>query len=442
MRTRQLFLFACLSLASTLFAQRQNLKEREDDFATTRPLLGERLPDVGIYTAEGTPFQTSSLKGHYTVLTFGCLTCPPSIWNIPGLEAVARDYEPKGVKFYFVYKSLAHPEIAGGYVQPITLEERLEQVKQARLQFDTRVPWLVDAIDNRFKHAMGDRPNSQFIVDPDGMIVRKRAWSNPQQVREDLKTLVGPSERVTQPSELELKLSPALKPTAAQGVVERIPRLNYAPIVTLPQSTGKDSVYYAKLRAEADASLITTGTGILYLGFHLDPFHRAHWNNLAAPLKVQFESSDQIVMDSSSMTAAKPNVPSDSDPREFLINVKAWPVNEPLTVKVNYFACVDQRDCFVEQQVYVLERKRDADGGGARGAGPGYWEVEEFTRRMMAGDKNGDRRLSRDEAVGLVLPHFEKLDANGDGLLDRSELSVVTDWLNHRVHPFPEKPQQ
>lgn len=100
-------------------AQRRNLKSREAEFMSTPPPVGDPLPEVEVFDIDGRPFSTASIKGHYSVLTFGCLTCPPSIWNIRGLEAVQRDYGPKGVKFYFIFKSLAHPELVGGYVQPV-----------------------------------------------------------------------------------------------------------------------------------------------------------------------------------------------------------------------------------------------------------------------------------------------------------------------------------
>ena len=45
--------------------------------------------------------------------------------------------------------------------------------------------------------------------------------------------------------------------------------------------------FYAKLRAEGDPDLLATGTGTMYLGFHLDPLYRVHWNNEVDP--VEFE---------------------------------------------------------------------------------------------------------------------------------------------------------
>ena len=46
------------------------------------------------------------------------------------METIYRDYEPKGVKFRYIYKALEHPEL-DGYVQPFSLEERLMHVKEA-----------------------------------------------------------------------------------------------------------------------------------------------------------------------------------------------------------------------------------------------------------------------------------------------------------------------
>jgi len=38
------------------------------------PTIGDRLPELTLYHPDGREVNTSSLKGHYTVLTLGCLT--------------------------------------------------------------------------------------------------------------------------------------------------------------------------------------------------------------------------------------------------------------------------------------------------------------------------------------------------------------------------------
>ena len=44
------------------------------NFERTAPKVGDVLPDVSGYDAEGREFKLSSLKGNYSVLVFGCLT--------------------------------------------------------------------------------------------------------------------------------------------------------------------------------------------------------------------------------------------------------------------------------------------------------------------------------------------------------------------------------
>jgi cytochrome oxidase Cu insertion factor (SCO1/SenC/PrrC family) len=48
---------------------------REDpQWVQARPTLGDPFPELTVFTADGKEFKTSSLKGQYTVLAFGCLT--------------------------------------------------------------------------------------------------------------------------------------------------------------------------------------------------------------------------------------------------------------------------------------------------------------------------------------------------------------------------------
>lgn len=357
------------------------------------------------------------------------------MWNVSGLEAVYRDYQSKGVKFYFIYKSLAHPELAGNYVQPFTLAERLAHARQAEKQLGATIPWIVDTMDNRLKHALGDRPNSEFVVNPEGVIVRKRAWSHPAQLRRDLEELVGPVDRITREEDVKLNLQPPPKAPAARGVVPRVKRPQMQAIVIEPQIEPKGQPFFAKLRAEADADLIKDGAGKLYLGFHLDPFHDAHWNNLTKPLSIKIDVDEGVTLETTTAESPKVEVASDTDPREFLVNVTAWPDQHWVRVRVTYFACVGEETCHSVKQTYLLYRERDADGGGARGEGAGYWSPEEFNRQILSSDKDKDGKLSRDEARGLVAPQFDKLDVNHDGLLDTDELQALSEWLNHWHQP-------
>ena len=100
------------------------------------------------------------------------------------------------MKFYYIYKALAHPGL-NGYVTPYTLEERLMQIQEAKRTLGSRIPWISDTMSNDLKHALGDASNPEFIIDPDGRLANKRMWSDPEGLREDLARLVGPVENPT-----------------------------------------------------------------------------------------------------------------------------------------------------------------------------------------------------------------------------------------------------
>jgi hypothetical protein len=92
--------------------------------------------------------------------------------------------------------------------------------------------------------------------------------------------------------------------------------------------------------------------------------------------------------------------------------------------------------CHAIKQEYVLHLRRDRDGGGARGAGAGFWG-EEFAKQQLARDKDGNGKLDRTEVMGLIVPHFAHFDVNKDGFLDAKELPEIARWLNEHHAPGP-----
>ncbi len=268
------------------------------------------------------------------------------------------------MKFYFIYKALAHPSYQG-YVAPYTLEERLAHVREARRTLGTSIPWLVDAMDNRLKHALGDAPNSEFVIDPQGKLVRVRRWSDPEALRKDLVELVGPTKKITRPEDVKLRRQPPPK-VAKQGVVPRlkVPR-GMQPLRVEPQLAGSTEPFYMKLRAEGEPQLLRSGQGKLYLGFYPDPIYHVHWNNLTPVPQITIEAPPGVKLSPATLKGPKVKEPADIDPREFLIEVQKAPRGStPLRVKISYFACNDEAGwCKHLEQEYLVYLQRDADGG-------------------------------------------------------------------------------
>jgi hypothetical protein len=270
-------------------------------------------------------------------------------------------------------------------VQPFTQDERLMHVKQAQSRLGSSFTWLCDTMDNVAKHRLGDAPNSEFVIDSRGRIVRSRSWSDPDQLRKDLTELVGPVRKPTKAADLRM---PRITPDrdVARGVVPRItkPGGMQAVMVEADVETSK-APFYAKLRAEADSNLLRSGNGQLYLGFLIDPLYHVHWNNLSEPLHVEIRSDDDARIDPSVLEGPKVQVESDSDPREFLVTIENARHDTELHLEVFYFACDDDQTwCKAIRQTYTVKLEVDRDAGWVRGHRGG-----ERGRRRDAGSSGG-----------------------------------------------------
>ncbi len=56
---------------SQLHAQRRG---NDPQFEKKSPVVGELLPDITAYDADGSEFALRSIKDNYSVIVFGCLT--------------------------------------------------------------------------------------------------------------------------------------------------------------------------------------------------------------------------------------------------------------------------------------------------------------------------------------------------------------------------------
>lgn len=221
---------------------------------------------------------------------------------------------------------------------------------------------------NDVKHALGNAPNSEFVVGPDLKVLSKRLWSNPAELRKDLEKFVGRVDKPTHIADLKLKRLPPPK-AAASGIVKRIkvPRELRAVKIS-PVIKRSSQPFYAKLRAEAEPGLLRDGKGKLYLGFHLDPIYKVHWNNLARPIKVMLQPPRGTTLSKTTLEGPNVKEAADVDPREFLVDVEAKDRTTPLKLSVSYYACNDAGGwCKLVRQEYTVHL--EAEPGRRLGAG-------------------------------------------------------------------------
>ena len=369
-----------------------------------------------------------------------------------------RDYSPKGVEFVYLYKALAHPEL-NGYINPITLEERLMHVEEAKRVLGSEIAWIADNMANELKRALGNRQNSEYLLDPEGRVLRVRAWSDPDQLRRDLAEFVGPVENPTEVADLNMEIKPAPE-HAPTGVVPRIQKPGtYRTLISRPQLAKTDQPFYTKLRAEADQELLRSGEGSLYLAFLLDPLHGVHWNNLAPAMDVELFAPDGVTITPAKMQGPKVDEEADADPREFLVHVNRGDSQEPLGMKFRYFACTETW-CRPVTQEYLIAWEVDRDagrvrsgrmdfdrtgqrrvpgGGRGRGAGPlgrgGGAGPGDSIEHLLTGDVDGDDRLTLEELPEQMRRNFDRIDRDRDGYVEPSELEAMMQRGAGRTRP-------
>lgn len=277
------------------------------------------------------------------------------------METVFVDYAPKGVQFIYTYKSLAHWG-DWGYVGPVTLEERLLHIQEAKKVLGTNIDWISDTMSNDLKHAIGDASNSEFLLDPDGKIVQMRLWSDPEALRQDLAALVGPVDNPTLVSDLDMPEGPPLM-EAPTGIVPRIElEGDFNALISVAQVDSSPNPFYAKLRVAAESELLTTGKGRLYLGYFLDPIYDVHWNNDVSPVAYEIDAPEGITLTPARGFGPEVDAPSDSDPREFLLDVDRGNSTEPVPITLHYYGCTDDW-CILVSQEYLITWNIDRDGG-------------------------------------------------------------------------------
>lgn len=319
----------------------------------TEALNSGPLPDVNAFTADGEPVKVRELTaGKYTVLSGGCLTCPQFHQGYAEVEAMNADFAPKGVQFFYFYKSLRHPEL-DGYVQAQNMTERFLQLEEARTKLGTQITWIADTLDDSMRIGLRAGANSLYLISPDGEILAASDRIEGNNFRELLNQLVAKVEHPTRPKDLDLPRIKRPSNQKNQDTAIRVHRPAGLIIVTTTPAKPED-IYYVKLRAEADRDLLETGTGRLFLGFYPDPIHDAHWNNLVDPMKYVLDVPEGITATPTEATAKLGPGDTDTEPRQFWVDITGAIPYDEIGLTLHYYGCTPDMCMALTHEYTVL----------------------------------------------------------------------------------------
>jgi thiol-disulfide isomerase/thioredoxin len=142
---------------------------------------GDPAPDFTLRSPDGkSSLHLADLRGvKPVVLIFGSYTCPPFRDVYPTLERLHQSYGEQ-VAFYYIYIREAHAEDGWKMPRnqregiaindPKTMEQRVEVAQQACAFFKTKIPALVDTMDDATDRAYAGWPSRIFLVDVKGVI--------------------------------------------------------------------------------------------------------------------------------------------------------------------------------------------------------------------------------------------------------------------------------
>ncbi len=409
--------------------------EEQDEVPPTPQSM---LPEVHVHRDPDSTILLSELLAEqaYCVLVLGELTDPDFIENYREIESAARSYDSADIRFFYIYHYLSHPE-NNGYLQPFHIFERARQAQLAGQLLRNRIPWLLDTMDNQAAKALehAEDNHSIFIYSADGRQRFSGTITDTAAFRKALGNLSDAPDPTTDPATpLPPKIKPInLKPAEVVNRIQFHPATDaFLPLKISPKKSR--SPYYVKLRAEANHALLKSGNGKVYLGFHVDPLYNMEWNNKKDPLKYTVFTSKGVLAPSTKRAPRVQDRPTDSEPREFILDARQLDLSKPLSIKIEYYvSSPDRRKRKKVSQSYLVHLKPDPYAGHAFRRQIPYDEpfpptknvsITDIHPDLLTYDSNGDGRLSRNEISGTLYMKFPDIDTNGDGYLSDEEYAT------------------
>ncbi|MEV3937328.1 alkyl hydroperoxide reductase [Glycomyces sp. NPDC049804] len=144
-------------------------------FNATAPKAGDRVPSFDLPTLDRGRFRDDALGAAPVLMVFGSRTCPVTESAGPVLRNLHREFAGR-IRFVVVNTREAHPGEV--FPQPRSLSEKWEHALELRAHHGFDFEVAVDDIDGRLHRSMSPKPNSAYLLSPDGTILYRAHWAN------------------------------------------------------------------------------------------------------------------------------------------------------------------------------------------------------------------------------------------------------------------------
>lgn len=144
-------------------------------FRRTDPGPGDAIPAFDLELLDGGRLTSAALGDRPVMIVFGSMTCPVTESSGPVLKDLHRRYGDR-VSFVLVNTREAHP--GDRLQQPRNMDAKRGRAAALRAHHGFTFEVAVDGIDGDFHQAMSPKPNSAYLVRPDGIIAYRAHWAN------------------------------------------------------------------------------------------------------------------------------------------------------------------------------------------------------------------------------------------------------------------------
>lgn len=160
------------------YSEGGNMVARTHDFT---------LPDA----RTGKPYRLADHQGKLRAFMFGSISNPPARAQLPFWDELSAKYDTSKVELFVIYGKELHPgdkKNFSKYPVPATMEQKMSYAKDfAKL---TKLPVLVDGLDNKVLTAYGKVPNGAFVIDEEGRLIFRGTWADSRKIEQILDTVL------------------------------------------------------------------------------------------------------------------------------------------------------------------------------------------------------------------------------------------------------------
>lgn len=145
------------------------------------------LPEV----RTGGSYHLGDHSGKLRAFMFGSITNPPARAQLPFWDVLRAKYDTARVELFVIYGKELHPSDKKhykAYPVPKTMDQKRGYATE--LAAMTKLPVLVDGLDNKVLNAYGRVPNGAYVLDETGRLIFRGTWADSRKIEQIIGTVL------------------------------------------------------------------------------------------------------------------------------------------------------------------------------------------------------------------------------------------------------------